>query len=274
MQLRKMAAMPGRFAMEIAAVVCGVSVLGAQQSAAGPVNAAGLFLAEDSEHNWLVIGGVIVVFIVSSLFGIYGARIRANKVEASARSLGYNFRARATTADSDLVIGCYLGETGSKPTVSNVLEVARTAELKLILFDYAYTTDDGESNVTTHQTIARIQAPLLKLPSFLLFPETIFSKIKVLFGGVDVNFPDSPGFSDKYILRGQDEAALRAIFSPALRQALEPLHHLTIEGADDALFIFRAGRCIEPDELVARIEENKRILALFFEAQQANAGHA
>ena len=100
---------------------------------------------------------------------------------------------------------------------------------------------------------------------------TIFSKIKVLFGGVDVNFPDSPGFSDKYILRGQDEAALRAIFSPALRQALEPLHHLTIEGADDALFIFRAGRRIEPDELVARIEENKRILALFFEAQQANA---
>jgi hypothetical protein len=55
---------------------------------------------------------------------------------------------------------------------------------------------------------------------------------------------------------------------------LEPLHPLTIEGADDALFIFRAGRCIEPDELVARIEENKRILALFFEAQQANARHA
>jgi hypothetical protein len=269
-----MAAVPVRFAIRIAILVGGVFVFCAQQSVAAPVNAGRLFLAEDSEHNWFVIGGVIVVFIGSSLFGVYASKMRANKIEALARSLGYTFRGRATGADSDLVIGCYLGETGSKPTVSNVLEVARTTELKFILFDYAYTTNDGESSTTTHQTIARIQAPLLKLPSFLLFPETIVSKIKVLFGGADVNFPDSPEFSDKYILRGQDEAALRGIFSQALRQALEPLHDLTIEGADDALFIFRAGRRIEPDELVARIEESKRILALFFEAQQANEQRA
>ena len=259
--------------MRIATLVGAIFVFCAQQSIAAPVNAAILFLAEDFESSWFVIGGVIVVLIGSSLYGIYASQMRANKMEALARSLGYTFRGRATAADSDLVIGCYLGETGSEPAVSNVLEVARTPELKFILFDYAYTTDDGDTSTTTHQTIARIQAPLLKLPSFLLFPETIFSRIKVLLGGVDVNFPDSPGFSDTFILRGQDEAALRAIFGPALRQALEPLHNLTIEGADDALFIFRAGRRIEPDELVARIEENKRILALFFEAQ-ANPGRA
>jgi hypothetical protein len=260
--------------MRTATLVGAVFVFSARQSVATPINAGGLFLAENSEPNWFLIGGIIVVAIGSSLFGIYASQMRATKMEALARSLGYTFRGGATAADSDLVIGCYLGETGSKPTVSNVLEVARTPELKFIVFDYAYTTDDGERSTTTHQTIARIQAPLLKLPSFLLFPETIFSKIKVLFGGADVNFPDSPRFSDKYILRGQDEAALRAIFSPALRQALEALDYLTIEGADDALFVFRAGRCIKPDELVARIEENKRILALFFEAQQANERRA
>jgi hypothetical protein len=185
MQFRKMGAMPGCFAMGIATVVGGVFVLGARPS----VNAGVLFLAEDSEHNWLVIGGVIVVFIVSSLFGIYGARMRANKIEALARSLGYTFRGRAIAADSDLVMGCYLGDTGSKPTVSNVMEVARTPELKFVVFDFEYTTDDGETSITVRQTIARIQTPLLKLPSFFLFPETIASKIKVLFGGEDVNFP-------------------------------------------------------------------------------------
>jgi hypothetical protein len=269
-----MAAVPVRFAMRIAKLVGAVFVFSAQQSVAAPVNAGRLFLAEDSEHNWFVIGGVIVVFIGSSLFGLYASRMRANEMEALARTLGYTFRGTATAADSELVIGCYLGETGSKPTVSNVLEVARTPELKFILFDYAYTNDDTETTTTIHQTIARIQTPLLKLPSFLLFPETVFSKIRGLFEDADVNFLDSPGFSDKYILRGQDEAALRTIFSPAVRQALEPLEHLTIEGADDALFIFRAERRIEPDELVARIEENKRILALFLEAQQANEARA
>jgi hypothetical protein len=87
-----------------------------------------------------------------------------------------------------------------------------------------------------------------------------------------VNFADSPDFSDQYILRGQDEPALRAIFSPALRNALAPLDHLTIEGADEVLFIFRMGRRVKPEDLVARIEEDKKILALFFEAQQAREG--
>lgn len=256
--------------MRFTTVVGAISMLYAHQSVAAPVNAGRLFLAEDSEHNWLVLGAVMVVLIGSGLFGIYASRMRANKIEALARSLGYTFRGRATAADGELAIGCYLGDTGSKPAVSNVLEVARTPELKFILFDYAYTKDDTETTTTIHQTIARIQAPLLKLPSFFLFPETIFSKAKVLFGGADINFPDSPRFSDQFILRGQDEAAVRAIFSPALRQALEPLYDLTMEGADDVLFIFRAGRRIEPDELVVRIEENKRILALFVEAQQAN----
>jgi hypothetical protein len=74
------------------------------------------------------------------------------------------------------------------------------------------------------------------------------------------------------LFRGGDEAALRAIFGPALRKALEPLEHLTIEGADDVLFIFRTDRRIKPEDLVARIEEDKKILALFFEAQQRAAG--
>jgi hypothetical protein len=34
------------------------------------------------------------------------------------------------------------------------------------------------------------------------------------------------------------------------------------------LFIFRTDRRIKPEDLVARIEEDKKILALFFEAQQ------
>lgn len=270
----KWQAVPVRFAMRIATLVGAVLMFCAQHLVAAPVNVSRLFLAEDSEHNWFVIGGIIAFFVGSSLFGIYAAKMRANKLEASARSLGYTFRGTANTADSDLVIGCYLEETGSNPTVSNVLEVARTPELKFILFDFAYTTNNGESDTTTQQTIARIQAPVLKLPSFFLFPETIASKIKVLFGGADINFPDSPRFSDKYILRGQDEARVRAIFSPALRQALESLERLTIEGADDALFVFRAGQCVKPDALVARIEENKRILALFFEAQQASVARS
>ena len=213
----------------------------------------------------LAVGGIL------TLISKYFEQGRTKKIEELARSRGFTFRPVPTAADNDLPIGCYLAETGRNPAVSNVLEVSRTDELHFVLFEYEYTVGYGRSRRTVHQTIARIQSPVLKLPSFLLFPETIFSKIAVVFGQTDVNFPDSPEFSDRYILRGLGEAALRAIFSPALRNALAPLDHLTIEGADDVLFIFRMGRRAKPEDLVARIEEDKKILALFFEAQQANA---
>ena len=266
-----MAAVRNHSGLKMAALLGAALVFFAQQSLAAPVIAAKLFLARSSDSFWpwmiiaLVVGGIL------TLIFNYFEQERTKKIEELARTHGFTFRPTPTAADRELPVGCYLAETGRDPAVSNVLEVARTDELNFVLFEYEYTVGYGKSRHTTHQTIARMRSPLLKLPSFLLFPETIFSKIAVVFGQTDVNFEDSPEFSGQYILRGGDEAALRRIFSPALRQALTPLEHLTIEGADDVLFIFRPDRRIKPEDLVTRIEEDKKILALFFEAQQQSA---
>jgi len=254
--------------LKIAALLSAALVFGAPASVAAPVTAERLFLAKSSVWPWIVLALVAVGIL--SLISNYFEQQRTKKIEELARSNGFTFRHTPTAADNDLPIGCYLAETGRDPAVSNVLEVCRTDELNFVLFEYEFTVGYGKSQHTPHQTIAKMRSPLLKLPSFLLFPETIFSKIAVMFGQTDVNFSDSPEFSDRYILRGLDEAALRAIFSPALRNALTPLDHLTIEGADEVLFIFRMGRRVKPEDLVPLIEEDKKILALFFEAQQAN----
>lgn len=263
-----MAAVRNHPGSKIVALLSAAFAFSAQTSLAAPVTAERLFLAKSSDAFWPWMIIILVVVGIFSLVSKYFEQERTKKIEELARSLGFTFRPAPTAADNDLPIGCYLAETGRSPAVTNVLEVSRTDELKFILFEYEYTVGYGKSQHTTHQTIARMQSPVLKLPSFLLFPETIFSKIAVVFGQTDVNFEDSPEFSDRYILRGMGEAALRAIFSPALRKALEPLDHLTIEGADDVLFIFRTDRRIKPEDLATRIEEDKKILALFFEAQQ------
>lgn len=200
-------------------------------------------------------------------------------MEAYARSLGVPFRREPTTLDERLPVGCSLEQTGSNHLIANVLEAVRMEDLVLILFDYKYTADTSAFAAAAdllssrsspsqiyEQTIARIQSPLLKLPSFNLFPEHIFNKIGKLFGGSDINFPEAPQFSDQYILRGENEAALRAIFTPALREFLQPLDHLTIEGADDVLFVYRWQR--RSNDVAALIEENKRLVALFLEGQQ------
>ena len=192
-----MPAVRNHHGLKIAALLSAALVCGAQVSLAASVAAGSFLLAKSSESVWpwmivaLAVGGIL------TLISKYFEQVRTGKIEELARSNGFTFRHTPTAADNDLPIGCYLAETGRDPAVSNVLEVARTDELNFVLFEYEYTVGYGKSQHTTHQTIGRMRAPLLKLPSFLLFPETIFSKIAVMFGQTDVNFPDSPEFSDQ-----------------------------------------------------------------------------
>jgi hypothetical protein len=253
-----------------AALLSASVVLFASSSLASPLAASQLFLARSSDTSWgYYVPGI--VFVAGLIWlALYLDRRRSQKMEATATSLGLTFRRKATDTDNSLPVGCYVGNLGHGRVVSNVLEAAQTAELAFTVFDYQYTIGYGRSSQTSSQTISRMQSSLLKLPTFILFPETFFAKMGKMLGRSDINFPDSPEFSKKYILRGEDEAAIRAIFSPALRQALEPLQHLTIEGAADLLFIFRANRRTKPDALSGSIEEDKRILALFFEAQRSS----
>ena len=241
----------------------------------GHVGSLTIAASSDSYSGWILLAAVVVAGMGGLAF--FFDRERANKVEAFARSLGVPFRRNPTQADEHLPIGCSLEQKGTNHTITNVLEAVRSEELALVLFDYKYTTDsnpldlldDDDSSQTYNQTVARIQSPLLKLPSFNLFPETILKKVGKLFGGSDINFPDTPDFSDQYILRGGNEGALRSVFTPALREFLKGLQHLTIEGADDVLFVYRWQRRTKPDQLAALIEENKRLLALFLEGQLA-----
>jgi hypothetical protein len=260
------------------ALVVGLVIVLTGQGSAGALAAADtLKIATSSNNNsaWIAIIGILAVGLGGFVF--YRDRSRIDSMEAFARSLGVPFRRTPTRLDEHLPIGCSLEQKGCDHEIANVLEAVRTEELVLVLFDYKYTTDRNpldylsarDSTQTYNQTIARIQSPLLKLPYFNLFPETIFASVGELFRGSDINFPEAPGFSDQYILRGGNEAALRTLFTPALRQFLEPLQHLTIEGADDVLFVYRWPRRTSAADLPAVIEENKRLFALFLEGQRS-----
>jgi hypothetical protein len=226
-------------------------------------------IAKASPPPWNIIFGGVALFVVLMAVTTYLSSARSKKIEALARSRGFSFHAKFVPADGTLPVGCSLMDEGRRPTVGNVLEVVRTDELELQLFDFGYTTGTGRMQTTVSQTVTRIRAPLLELPGFCLFPQTFGAEIRILFGGTDINFSDSPNFSGKFVLRGGDEPAVRRLFNPALRQGLEPFGRLTIEGAKHTLFIFRAFHNIKPADIPARIEDDKRILALFFEAQRS-----
>jgi hypothetical protein len=257
------------FSPRVSALAAALIVLSAQ--AAMAASGKNRSTTSSSGSTSIVTVGVIIFFAAFVGVILYLGRRRSQKIEAIAKSLGLTFRRKPTEADKALAVGSYLANEGHGRIVSDVLEAARSEELNFTVFDYQYTIGYGKSSSTYQQTVTRMQSAMFQLPSFILYPETFFAKMGKAFGRTDINFPESPEFSRKFILRGDDEGAIRALFTPVLRQALEPHERLTIEGAGDLLFIFRAARRAKPDELPGKIEQDKRIAALFFEAQRATA---
>jgi hypothetical protein len=219
---------------------------------------------------FLLVIGVVAVIGGLTLYMFYADKKRAEKIQALATRLGFTFRRKPTEADKMLIVGCHIANSGHGHITSNVLEAAHSDELRMTLFDHVYTVGYGKSSSQYNQTVTRMQSPMLNLPAFLLFPETFASKIGKLFGGTDINFPEAPLFSKKYILRGPDEAAIRSLFSPAVIQFLEQQQRpLLLDAAGDALFAHRTSKRAKPEEIEAYVAEGKQILSKFFEAQSS-----
>ena len=102
-------------------------------------------------------------------------------------------------------------------------------------------------------TVQVIRLPKL-IPKFIVDKEglfdTIFNRVKVFSGSSgDINFKKNKGFSNKFLLRGEEEAEIREFFTDDLIQFLEDneIHH--IESNGEALMIFKYLHIAKTDEV-------------------------
>jgi hypothetical protein len=107
------------------------------------------------------------------------------------------------------------------------------------IFDYVYTTGSGKTHKGHHQTVVMIDSNSLNLPLFSMRPEGAWQEIGQMFGGQDIDFPSHPNFSNKYLLRGANEAHIRHTFDPQLLSYLETTEGLSLEGGSNRIFAYR-----------------------------------
>jgi len=86
--------------------------------------------------------------------------------------------------------------------------------IKLTVFDYNYIVWVVDTYCNCSQTVAFAELGNVHLSRFSLDPESIFHKIGEIVGFKDIDFPENKRFSDRYLLKGADEAAVRAVFKP------------------------------------------------------------
>ena len=121
--------------------------------------------------------------------------------------------------------------------------------VKAAVFDYIYVTGSGKNQQTHFQTVVYLERPNLMLPMFALRPETIFHRMISALGYQDIDFGQRPDFSKQYLLRGQDEPAIRQAFNDRLLAFFESYPGTCLDAGSDQLFIFRANYRLQPHEI-------------------------
>lgn len=213
--------------------------------------------------GFALFAGALLTVVV--LIWYVGSRMEKKRAEAwrqAADDMGFEF---TPAPGADLLArypGFHLFSQGRNRTVKNLLR-GKAGGLEVAIFDYAYTTGSGKNRHTWHQTVLAFEVDDADLPGFSLRPESVFHKIGQWFGYRDIDFATHPHFSKKFLLRGEDEEAVRAVFKDHVLEHYERCGGVCTEGCGGRLVYYRSQRRVAPAEVRPFLEEGFQMLALF-----------
>ena len=200
----------------------------------------------------------LLIFAGAIYFAYQREKKRREGMAAAAMRLGCEF-IPAPSADllpprsSFVLLDC-----GHSRRSSNLLRTSR-AGLEISIFDHRYTSGTGKHSHTRFQTAGLISLAGAEIPRFTMRPETFLDRLGEMAGFKDIDFPEYPEFSKAFRLNGEDEKALRRVFTPALIHQLERSPGLCLEGSGRQLLFYRSNHLLAPDEVSGFIDEVCRI---------------
>ena len=214
--------------------------------------------------------GIIALVVGVIIWGVHThEKERSVQFQALAGKLGLKFHHEGDPAVQEALGHLRLFKRGRRRKSKNMLS-GRTQDVDLAVFGYRFTTGHGKNQRTHKQSVISFQSPHLSLPDFELRPEGMFHKIGQAFGYKDIDFDSNSEFSKRYLLRGEDEPAIRDIFNPELLAMITSLHRVSVEASGDRLIFYRASKRIDPEEINACMDEGFRVFGLFKDASSSS----
>ncbi len=197
------------------------------------------------------------------------AKQRAEDLRSVASSLGLSYV--GDDSSRAVEVSTALFRRGSSRRFRNVMNGAY-AGFQVSVFDYSYTVSSGKNSSTFTQTVAAFVQDL-RLPLFELRPQGFLDRIAEAFVHKDINFESHPVFSKRFVLKGEDEASIRSLFTPALLSAFEmlpPEKKWHIEASDRTLLVYHSNITVPPQDIRTFLDETSAMTQTFC----ASAGRA
>lgn len=208
----------------------------------------------------LFFGGFAAIAILVFYLNYLWEKKRTEAMKQVADEMGFDFVGSPDSSMFAEVGGLYLFEQGHSKRFGNLMS-GEANGMELRLFDYWYTTGSGKSKSTHVQTVVCFLLYNAGLPPFSMRPQNFFHTIGTWFGYQDINFESHPQFSSYYLLRGNNEEAVRQLFTQQALDHFETIKGTCVEGGGDVLVCYRAAKRTDPKELRTLMEEGFKALA-------------
>jgi hypothetical protein len=163
--------------------------------------------------SFIILGVIAVAVVVSYFIRNIQRKKRTDAFQRIADELGLSFSAQGNEHLMTDLGWCDLFSRGRAKKVLNLMRGSNEGR-EVALFDYHYVTGHGRSRRTWCSTVACLRSDGPPLAAFSLRPEAAWDKISSWFGSADIDFETHKKFSRSFVLRGQNEAAVRRLFKP------------------------------------------------------------
>ena len=153
----------------------------------------------------------------------------------------------------------HLATLGPYSTMSNLMFGQRDGT-DIAIFEYEYPR--GKNN-TIRQTVIWMQRRGTRLTEFSLRPAGVWNQLGGWSGHGDIHFESHPDFSRDSLLRGDDESAIRELFTDEVLDFYEAHPELITEGEGNKLLFYREAVVVPPEGIRAFLEEALVVRSLF-----------
>jgi hypothetical protein len=218
----------------------------------------------DAAMVWVVIAIALATMAVVATIALISKRNRRKRAEAMERvagELGLEYRAVGSDGLVEQLSGFELFSKGRGKKVVNMLQ-GGSGDRRLAIFDYQYTTGGGKHTQTYRTTVLSLRSDGSEWPSFILRRKQPGDAIASWFRGRGIEFAGRPTFSKRYLLRGEDEPAIRTVFTEPVVDYFEENPGLFVEAAGNEVLVYRLGQKVRPEGVSEFLGKGFEVLGL------------
>jgi len=164
---------------------------------------------------------------------------------------------------------------GKKVTYEENRISGEVAGAPILVADLSLSAERRRGAATVRLSAVLVGPLPIRVPDFTLAREVMTDKIAARVGFDDIDFPSHQAFSDSYLLRGRDEAAVRELFSSDVIESLTSSNSAVRVESSGGCFLITAGETLtSAADAEALLSFVFGLLPLVVDAAEASRGAA